>query len=464
MPTNTASSRTASEPAEFALEALAAALRDLLPAEPELDSALERAIADAQVIAAGAEPADCPRLVTDVLLGELLIAAATRSVAIPVDITADAARLARLDRHQLEFDVGARTLGDVRLSELPPAAAVEAVLSLVHVLTPSTHVSLWRRVSAGRVECLACVGDGVPSRSVYDAARVSLANPAGCSRRGLLEVVTLPERGDSVLIARPRARGREQVRAFLRLASRSLACALGRAAALEREQPVGETLAAASERRLARIGFDLHDGPIQSLAALIAESRLFGSQLGDLLDGDERQEVVAGRVADLQALIIGLEFELRCMCRSLEAPAVLRSPFERVIEHEVVTFQLRTGVEPRVELTGTFDTLTASQRIALLRVIQEALRNVREHSDAANVSVEVHARPNATEAVVRNDGPGFDVEAALARAVKDGRVGLVGMIERIRLLGGRCKVESAVGGPTTVSIHLPRWQPEAAAA
>jgi signal transduction histidine kinase len=384
-------------------------------------------------------------------------------VPIPAEIGADAARLAGLDRHQLEFDVAARTLGDVRLCELPPAAALEAVLSLVHVLAPSTHVSLWRRVSAGRVECLACAGIGAPSRSVYDAARVSLAKAAGCSRRGLLEVVTLPERADSVLIARPRAGGREQTRAFLRLATRSVASALDRAAALEREQPVCETLAAASERRLTRIGFDLHDGPIQSLAALIAESRLVGSQVGQILDGDERQELVSGRVADLQALLIGLEFELRCMCRSLEAPAVLRSPFERVIEFEAVAFQLRTGVEPRIELTGAFDTLTASQRIALLRVIQEALRNVREHSDAANVSVEVHARANATEAVVRDDGPGFDVEAALARAVKDGRVGLIGMMERIRLLGGRCKVESAAGGPTTVSIHLPRWQPEAAA-
>jgi signal transduction histidine kinase len=148
---------------------------------------------------------------------------------------------------------------------------------------------------------------------------------------------------------------------------------------------------------------------------------------------------------------------MRCMCHSLEAPAVLQRPFERVIEHERVAFQRLTGVLPEAELSGSFETLSPSQRIALLRVVQEALRNVREHSDAGSVAISIQADGDATRAEIRDDGAGFDVERALARAVRDGRVGLIGMIERIRLLGGSCGVDSRPGGPTVVSVLLPRW-------
>src|SRR5262249_5891522 len=153
-----------------------------------------------------------------------------------------------------------------------------------------------------------------------------------------------------------------------------------------------ETLSTASERRVTRIGFDLHDGPVQSLAALIGDARLFGSQVAQMLEGHERSDLIAGRVQDLQAQMVGLEFELRCMCHSLEAPAVLQRPFERVIEHEQVAFQRLTGVLPAVDLHGSFDELTPSQRIALLRLVQEALRNVREHSDVKYVAVTIDAR------------------------------------------------------------------------
>ena len=57
---------------------------------------------------------------------------------------------------------------------------------------------------------------------------------------------------------------------------------------------------------------------------------------------------------------------------------------------------------------------------------------------------------------------GFDVERTLVRAAHRGRLGLVGMAERVRLLGGRLAVDSRPGGPTTVSATIPRWEPIAA--
>jgi NarL family two-component system sensor histidine kinase YdfH len=66
---------------------------------------------------------------------------------------------------------------------------------------------------------------------------------------------------------------------------------------------------------------------------------------------------------------------------------------------------------------------------------------------------------DGVEAKVVDNGLGFDLESTLMRAARDGRTGLLGMNERVRLLGGQCRVESRPGGPTVVWVTLERWLP-----
>ena len=110
-------------------------------------------------------------------------------------------------------------------------------------------------------------------------------------------------------------------------------------------------------------------------------------------------------------------------------------------------------------LEGDLASISPSQRIALLSVIQEALNNVREHSSARHVEVDVALGPDGVVAQIMDDGCGFDLEKVLVSAASRGRIGLAGIHERVRLLGGVCRLESRPGGPTTISIMLPRWQP-----
>jgi signal transduction histidine kinase len=60
---------------------------------------------------------------------------------------------------------------------------------------------------------------------------------------------------------------------------------------------------------------------------------------------------------------------------------------------------------------------------------------------------------------VVDNGDGFDLESTLIRAARQGRLGLVAMHERVRLLGGQCRIDSRPGGPTVVSVALERWGP-----
>jgi signal transduction histidine kinase len=130
-----------------------------------------------------------------------------------------------------------------------------------------------------------------------------------------------------------------------------------------------------------------------------------------------------------------------------------------VIADEVAAFVDRTGIEVEQHVVGEFDGLSVSQKIALIRIVQEALTNVREHANAAHVRIEINARSGRVDARVEDDGIGFRVARTLLDSAQRGRLGLVGSSERIRLLGGTFDVRSRPGGPTPVSLSLPRWQP-----
>lgn len=215
-------------------------------------------------------------------------------------------------------------------------------------------------------------------------------------------------------------------------------------------------LAEANERLLVRLGFDLHDGPLQQVYALAQDIRLLREQVV-MLVGSEHHDPVVGRFADLESQLAELHQDLRDLAHSLEPRSLLQQPLPDAVERELAALSRRTGISTSLERDGSFDTLTASQRIALLRVLQEALSNVRQHSGAADVAVALRNGANGVCLEIRDDGHGFDPDAVQPDADGQSGIGVVGMRERLRLLGGRLEIDSAPNGPTVVRAALPRW-------
>jgi signal transduction histidine kinase len=434
----------------------------LEPAVAQLGSpeALRQAHAHADEVAAASE-ADAGRLAASAFFAEVLVSSladgsvvADRARAALAEVASEAA----VHQDVLAADVAARTFSDPRFISLAPALAAEAVLTALVVLAPLQQVSLWSPDSRGP-RCLAHTGPSLPTRRARTLARSALgglAAPDGSC--GLYQVVVLPG-AHAALVARPEAGARVRCLPVLRQAAGSLTAILDLEARDRRRDPEVDVLVRAGERRLTRLAFDLHDGACQQVALLLSDARLLRSQALDVLSPDSSRDLMVGRIDDLQARMVALEYELRELCLSLESPAVLQRAFEQLVQEEVFAFQRRTGTKPRAELSGRFDDLTASQRIALSRILQEALRNVADHAEARNVTVRCVVRRNGTEATISDDGRGFDVRRTLERTTKAGRIGLVGMMERARLLGGTCEVRSRPGGPTTVAVTLPRWKP-----
>ena len=173
---------------------------------------------------------------------------------------------------------------------------------------------------------------------------------------------------------------------------------------------------------------------------------------------EEYRDQAFGRFDDLTARLVELDRQLREIAHSLETRSVISRPLGETLHREVDGFSERSGIEASLEIRGDPDSLSSAQRITVFRAVQEALANVREHAGATTVSVRVRARRTSVEVQITDNGMGFEVERALAKAAQRGRLGLVGIGERVRMLGGTFELESAPGGPTTLKLTLPRWE------
>jgi signal transduction histidine kinase len=349
-----------------------------------------------------------------------------------------------------------------QLLELPPLVAVEIVLGVLLGFGVLADATLWRRARSG-VECILSVGTAEgPSRRVRAEAKATLRQRSRLSLLGGSQLRSAPVlrfgEAYAAIVGRVGSLEPSVADAYLAEAAATLGPVVERERLLEHSSTREQILLASSERRLMRLGFDLHDGPIQDVLALAADVRLLQEQVYPFVLESHREQAY-GRFDDLSARLVELDRQLREIAHSLETKSVVSRPLGEILHREIDAFAERSSIRTDLEIRGDPDSLSSAQRITVFRAIQEALANVREHAGATAVSVRVRARRSAIELQIVDDGVGFEVERALAKAAQRGRLGLVGIAERVRMVGGTFEVDSRPGGPTTLKLTLPRWEP-----
>jgi signal transduction histidine kinase len=110
----------------------------------------------------------------------------------------------------------------------------------------------------------------------------------------------------------------------------------------------------------------------------------------------------------------------------------------------------RSGISAVVQLDGALSKLPDDHRTCIYRVVQEALTNCARHAVATNVRVSVHGGSNAVKVTIQDDGVGFDPDNPLT-----GGLGLVGIRERVRQLGGNVTITSQARKGTILEVELP---------
>lgn len=444
-------------------------VRDALAPTTDPDLTAELAGAFARALELAAAPHDThagAELAAFAYASDAIIALAAEGELTPEDVRATAATLAEalsIDLVAARYRLLSQSVQNPRLLELPPVPAAAIQLRLLVDLGIFQEVSLWRRAVTGEPECVVFLGTGEPSRRMRAEARAVLR------RRRSLRIV-----GRASLRAAPILRfgqvmgavvgtgpdgESDRVAPFLTIATEALCPVLERELLLERSRSRERALVALGERKLMRLAFDLHDGPIQDVLALASEVTHFQQQLYPFLLESHR-DLAYGRFDDINGRLAELDRVLREIAHSLESKSIVSRPLGEILHREVDTFEERTGIDASLEIRGDPESLNSAQRVAIFRAIQEALTNVREHSGATEVEIRLRARRSSIDVRITDNGVGFEVGHALARAAKRGRLGVVGIGERVRMLGGTFDLDSQPGGPTALMFTLPRWQPD----
>lgn len=218
---------------------------------------------------------------------------------------------------------------------------------------------------------------------------------------------------------------------------------------------------AAEERMLGRIGLDIHDGPTQQMSVALLEVQLLQAELADARSaGIALPESVAPGLERIYETLGGALHELRELIGTLRPAQFQSRSLEHIVREAVAGFEVRTGIEVSVDATGDTDVdgISLTQRITFFRILQEALTNAHRHGRASRAWVRLVAEQDLTTLEVADDGCGFD-----PKTLPEGpeglpvQIGLAGMRDRARLVGGRCTIDSIPGSGTTVRVSIPHW-------
>ncbi len=211
---------------------------------------------------------------------------------------------------------------------------------------------------------------------------------------------------------------------------------------------------AAQEEERKRLARELHDETSQQLTALGMQLDLIGRTLPAEGPASPRltdtRRLVGRMVDDLHRVI----YDLRpSMLDDLGLLPAIRWYAERLSKR---------GVAVQFEFPDAPLDLSPEARIAVYRVVQEALSNIERHARAETVLVACTVSPTELAIEVEDDGVGFDPEEMRQPRESGQGLGLLGMRERLSLLGGTCVVESQPGAGTRIVIRLPlaRGMPE----
>ncbi len=222
----------------------------------------------------------------------------------------------------------------------------------------------------------------------------------------------------------------------------------------------GQSLLAEAQHQLlrsrdnerSRLARDLHDGPIQSLVALNLSLGLLD------LENPAESEKLKQELETLRGGVKALIGDLRRVCAELRPPQLDTLGLGPALKSLAADWAAETGIAAQVILDVSADVVACLSDEALLnlyRIVQEALHNIGKHARAQNVLINLTGTAEELALTVADDGTGFTVPETFRDLTQGGHFGLVGMRERVNLIGGTWSLESRAGEGTVVRVTLP---------
>lgn len=210
-----------------------------------------------------------------------------------------------------------------------------------------------------------------------------------------------------------------------------------------------QRIISAQEGERQRIARELHDGTGQVLTGLGLGLKAAAESIA------RNPELAAEQLLALKDLNASALQELRDLIADLRPSILDDLGLVPALQAQVKAFRERTGIAALFDSRGPRRRLSPEEEIVIFRIAQEALTNVAKHAGAEHVMVRLTFHDDATHLVVTDDGHGFDPAEALQAAGARRAWGLLGMQERVALIGGACEIASKPGKGATVHVVVP---------
>jgi signal transduction histidine kinase len=209
------------------------------------------------------------------------------------------------------------------------------------------------------------------------------------------------------------------------------------------------SITAAHEEERKKIARELHDETLQSLSMVL-------NNLNEaFLMCKESAPEISLQLKNISTTLRDMMDGLRRFSHELR-PSLL-DKFGLVPSLEMLTEEVgRQGsLECHLEIVNSEQRIPDEAELALFRIAQEALQNVRKHSKATEAVVSIEFNESKATLSVTDNGIGFQVDRWQSELAQSGKFGLIGMRERASLLGGQLTVESEMGKGTTIRVEIP---------
>jgi two-component system NarL family sensor kinase len=203
-------------------------------------------------------------------------------------------------------------------------------------------------------------------------------------------------------------------------------------------------LGAVEERN--RIAREIHDTLAQGLAGIALKLETADS-LMDMNSSPDEVQTIVRHALDLTRA--NLEEARRSVMDLRAAPLEERNLIDAV-QNLISKWNKQTDISFSFDIIGEVRPLPSRIETALYRVIQESLTNIGRHAEASRVEIRIGFTDNEIRLVIEDDGIGFDLEK-----LTEGHYGVIGMNERVKLLGGKLDLTSCPGFGTTVGVKVP---------
>jgi signal transduction histidine kinase len=208
-----------------------------------------------------------------------------------------------------------------------------------------------------------------------------------------------------------------------------------------------------TEEELQRIILDIHDGPVQKLFAALSQLSTLETYMSYGEAPDEWQRGLA-RAAGLIEASLG---EIRASLGTFRPPGFSRRDLVSMLEGLIIQHEEFTNSGVEWEVIHPIPSVSLPVKIALFRILQEALSNAYRHAGVQRVWVRLSASGNLVRLEVEDKGRGFNPPPLVGPQATERaeHIGLRGMRERVALVGGTLTLHSAPGEGTRIVVEVP---------